>query len=790
MPRAIAARNGWSSGEWTPRLLGRWDLPQYLRALQRCDNFIVTAEGALVRRPPFRRLGSTKTTDRVVLAPFVPEEGASYVVEFGAEYARVWTVAGVVGGGTPVEVVTPYTQDDLSKLVWTQDADVLYVVHPNYPPQKLSRTGVSTFTFGPVEWLNGRAPLGPLNFNPDVTATMTGTWPNITITMSENTFISDDVGRLFFLRDTANTRAAYVVIDTVSSPTVAVGTGTFRISTMLPAAGSQWALGLFSDTQGCRAVTFHESRLWFGGFEAEKDVIVGSVSNSFENFETISPDITLNDSANADKAITRRVGGGSSDTVQWLLSGSDVMLVGTNSGEFVVRPGISGFLTPTETAVRRTTERGSASVQPVRVDSTAFFVQRGNTRIRQVKYDIENDGFITIDATLLSSQLAERGIRRLVYQQAPWSVLWFVDRLDRLRGITLESDQQVLGAHRHTLGGGRFGRDPRVIDIAAVPQTVGSEALQDVLFLAVQRTQNGVLEQTIEVLEPPPLAEDAEAPQERQIYAVERLPHLDGYQNLSVEYPITAASETAGEVRFSFTGTAPTAGDRVVFRGLVWRVGQEIVSLTAGSREEYVVHTVDGAGWFTIASPDADTVELGLADLDLPTGAVLTVETDQLPALAYKVQSSVSVPAAENGDTYRLFVDGRIEESGTFALPGSLIVGGYPYTSRMVTMPLHLQGGPAPTDEGEPRNVNRINVRTWASIGGTVAIGSNANRQTLLTANTDNLMSAPPRPSYKDVMVPAEGTWDDDDCSVDISTDGPYPLEVLAITGNMQSNPR
>jgi hypothetical protein len=171
MPRAFTVRNGWSSGEWSPFLLGRTDLDQYYRALQKAENFIVTPEGALVRRPPTRRLGTTKNTGNVRLIPFVPVSDVSIVIELGNQYARFWTQTGVIGGGTPVEVTTPWTTANLPDLAFAQDADVLYVVHPNYPPYKISRLGPSSFSCAAVSFLNGRAPLGPLNFNANVTAT-------------------------------------------------------------------------------------------------------------------------------------------------------------------------------------------------------------------------------------------------------------------------------------------------------------------------------------------------------------------------------------------------------------------------------------------------------------------------------------------------------------------------------------------------------------------------------------------------------------------------------------------
>lgn len=789
MPRAITARNGWPSGEWTPRLLGRFDLDQYARALQRCLNFVVTPEGAVVRRPPFRRVGTTSSPDAVRLRAFVPNSFSRYVLEIGPLYFRVWDGNG--GGLLTGSITAPYSAADLPDLDFEQDADVMYVVHPNHPPYKIRRTSTTpTFDIVPVTWLNGRAPLQPINLDVDVDATLTGTWPNITITMSQNTFIAADVGRVFFVRDTAASRAAYITINSVTNPTVAVGTGTYLVGGAAPAgAQSEWALGLFSATRGCRTAVFHEARLWYGGFTDAPDVVTGSVSNSFDNFESISPDPSAGEAANADRAIVRRVGG----DVLWLISGEEALLIGTAQREAILRPGVTGVLIPTEAVVRNTTQRGSAPVQPIQVDSTVFFVQRGRAKLRQVKFSIENNGLITVDATLLASHMAANGIGRLVYQQNPWSCIWFLDARGDLFGVTIEGDQQVLGAHRHRLGGGLRGRSPQIVDLECVPggAEVGGQPQQDLLYAVVRRTQNGVVEQTLEVMEPPLLLADATDPEERQVYAIERRPYIDGYTRLSVDYPLVAASMSGGSLLFTYSGSAnPVDGEGVVLRGLVWRSGQEVVSLSAGTRTPFVILSADpGNKQFRLARPETPLSPIKAGDLGLPDMAALTTEIDPQPPIASQQVSLVSVPAAENGDTYRVVADGAMQSGGVLDPAASLVWGGYPYRSEIVTMPLHLSRSEQPSDAGEPALPSRITLRMWSSIGGTASVDTAGDVQQIVTADTTNLMDAPPRPAYKDISLAVGGNWGGDG-SIRISTEDPYPMEILALMANVKTNPR
>ena len=314
MPRAWLARTGWPGGEWSPRLIGRFDLDQHSRALQVLENAIPLPQGAVIRRPPSRWHADLPASTSARVIPFIVDSETVYIVVIRSDGARIFNLQ----DGT--ETFWAYSFTNIDKIAYAQTGDVLYLVNPEWSPIKITRTAVNTFTIAPASFLNGRAPLAPLNFDSTKTVTsITGTWPSLTINMSSATFIAADVGRAFFVRDVVNKRAIYTTIASVVTTTQATVTGQFQIGgSSLPATPqADWALGLFSATKGCNAICFHESRLWYGGFAEEPDLVVSSVSNSFDNFETISPDPTVTAASNADKSIARRVDGA---PVRWVSS--------------------------------------------------------------------------------------------------------------------------------------------------------------------------------------------------------------------------------------------------------------------------------------------------------------------------------------------------------------------------------------------------------------------------------------------------------------------------------------
>jgi len=162
----FALQPAFSRGEISPRLWARADISHYALALKECTNFTVMRQGGLTRRTGTEFINEVKnSSQRVRLIDFVFSTEQAYVLEFGHLYMRVYANGGVVvSGGTPVEIATPYTEDQIFDLHYVQSADVLFVAHPAHAPRKISRTSdtdwtIETFAFkdGPYLELNDTA---------------------------------------------------------------------------------------------------------------------------------------------------------------------------------------------------------------------------------------------------------------------------------------------------------------------------------------------------------------------------------------------------------------------------------------------------------------------------------------------------------------------------------------------------------------------------------------------------------------------------------------------------------
>lgn len=139
-----------TGGELSPYLDGRVDIQGYFNGAKTMENFIPLPWGGVMRRPGTYYVAETKTSAKASrLISFQFSTTQSYILEFGDKYIRFYKDGGqIIDGASPYEIVSPYAEADLFDLQFAQSADIMYIVHPSYKPQKLTRTGHTAWTIG------------------------------------------------------------------------------------------------------------------------------------------------------------------------------------------------------------------------------------------------------------------------------------------------------------------------------------------------------------------------------------------------------------------------------------------------------------------------------------------------------------------------------------------------------------------------------------------------------------------------------------------------------------------
>jgi hypothetical protein len=200
--------NSFNAGELSPLMDARSDIEKYRNGCLTLENFIITPYGGVLRRPGTEFIGAAKFANRRCrLIGFNFSTTTRFVIEMGHLYMRFWSNGvQVLSGGNPLDIASPYPEEALRDVQWVQINDILYLVHRDYAPRKLSRIADNNWTLTEVTWD------WPATLEENITNTTLSlshvSGNNRTLTASTALFTTQNVGGYFLIGH--NTEAAYV----------------------------------------------------------------------------------------------------------------------------------------------------------------------------------------------------------------------------------------------------------------------------------------------------------------------------------------------------------------------------------------------------------------------------------------------------------------------------------------------------------------------------------------------------------------------------------------------------
>jgi hypothetical protein len=158
MPKLTVNQTNFSGGEISPKMRGRTDVKPYLNGADTIENGRVDVHGGVVRRDGTRFVAIAKLagTRKVRLVRYVFNEDQAYMIEFGHLYLRFFDPDGGVlldaTGTVPLELASPYTEDQLFDVTTKQGGDTMFLFHPDVAPQRLRRVSAGLFVLQAVPW--------------------------------------------------------------------------------------------------------------------------------------------------------------------------------------------------------------------------------------------------------------------------------------------------------------------------------------------------------------------------------------------------------------------------------------------------------------------------------------------------------------------------------------------------------------------------------------------------------------------------------------------------------------
>lgn len=535
----------------------------------------------------------------------------------------------------------------------------------------------------------------------------------------------------------------YAVITGYTSPTQVSATVEEEVPTT---ATKNWRLGAWSNTSGWpRCVTFHEQRLCFAATQKQPQTVWMSRSADYENFGPTELDHKVLD----DNAVTYTIASNKVNAIRWMESGGTLFL-GTIGAEWQAKASrTSEAITPSNIQVVQQTAFGSSLVRPVRIGSSALFVQRSGRKVRELSYSLENDGFVAKDISLLGEHLVREGggIVDSCYQQEPDSIYWGLRTDGVMVGLTYLKEQEIIGWQRVILGGAYQNTNAQVESIASIPTPTID---QDALWMVVKRTINGTTKRYIEYLEKP---FDPQHPQDK-----ESMFFVDS--GLTYDNPKTITGATAANpVVITSNAHGFSNGDQVLIT--------EVEGMTELNNDV-----------FTVANATANTFQLSGVN-----GTAYSAYTSG--GKTRKLVQTISGLGHLEGQTVQIIGDGShfpeqtVSGSAiTLDKPAAFVHVGLGYTSKLQTLPPE-GGGASGTAQGKLKRQHKIAIRFFNTLSG--LFGSRLNKLTPMTFRTtqDPMDFSPPlftgdRVEYLNQSYELEG-------SVWIVQDQPYPMTILAI---------
>ena len=288
-------------------------------------------------------------------------------------------------------------------------------------------------------------------------------------------FIDAGFGYVKITGFTSATQVTAVVQGDWGLPSGCVNTGTFR-----------WAMGAFNGVDGYPGkVCFFRERLCL----SQGIKLFFSCAGDFLNFAS------KDDSGNvvADRAIQVTISSGRVDAVQWLAP-TQALIIGTSGGEFVCgENSTSEAFAPGNVKIDQQTTDGSKSVSPLLVSYSVLMVQTAGRKLKEVAYNYQQNGYVTADLSVLAEHVTMGGIVQMAWHKEPYVAAWMVRGDGMLLGFTFNKEQDVIGWHRHPLGGGGL-----VESVCCVAAPTGD---RDELWIITRRTINGVTRRFIEYLD-------------------------------------------------------------------------------------------------------------------------------------------------------------------------------------------------------------------------------------------------------------------------------------------------
>lgn len=509
-----------AGGEITPEMYGRLDNVKTQTGLALGLNVTVLPHGPACKRPGTLLVNKAgKSTHVVRVIPFKFNIDQSMVVELGHLYVRFHTQGATLLNGTPAayngatpytpgdlvtsggnkyvciadttgnappnaafwyqqtstayELPSPYADDDVFEVRYTQNADIMTLTAPGYAIRELRRYGASKWEL--------RSPtvgaLVPPPGTPTVAVTPgTGTAYNkdafykVTAVSEDGTSESLDGGASLAASNDLTLSGAKNVISwtasSLASPSYRIYKAMNDVDRLYGFLGETVALSFTDDNiapdyshnppstvtdittaAGDRptATCYFEQRRVFGGTDNKPQGVYATRSGT----ET---DLTTSKPSNSGDALIFGVQATQQNRIMHLVPLSD-LLAFTEGAIFRIFSD-QGPLLPDTTRQKPQVSKGSNRVTPALTGTACLYAETTGKRLREIEYSWQAQSFVSNDRSIMAPHLFVRyTIDDMTYVSSPDSLWWGVRSDGKLLSMAYVPEHEVFGLSQHDTQG-------------------------------------------------------------------------------------------------------------------------------------------------------------------------------------------------------------------------------------------------------------------------------------------------------------------------------------------------
>ena len=495
MPKFMPIQRSFAAGELSPRMLQRADTDGYHSGAVRLENFIALAHGPIARRGGFEHVPLSEFPNLidVKLVPFQVSQAESYVLMIQDLKTTVFTRYGglnddnLVVNGDFTDDLIGWTNISVPPGVAASVAGRAVLIPGGGAPAiagiKQEITGLTItdnyvvgiqifggFTGSGLNVRLGTADglgdivdvfLQPHAYTVEITATTTSIWLEIIAPGAGDTYSVDDVSVLHEdnLDNTIEFNTPWTSADGLeliqweklpNENTLFLTHPNYPQQEITSASPFEWTHqdinfvsppAEWANRNFPSSVTFHQGRSWFAGTPEQPETLWASKSGEFRDYTVTAEE--------ADSSMVQPLD--KQGSISWIRGAKD-FLVGTENAEYIITAD-AGLIFPGDIQVVQQSAFGSNVSQGAELGNRVLYVSPDERKIRAMKYEFVDAGWLTLDLTFVSEHITEGRIKDLNYAQHPENLIWSVDRNGDLICCTFEQTNAITGWHRHSTDG-------------------------------------------------------------------------------------------------------------------------------------------------------------------------------------------------------------------------------------------------------------------------------------------------------------------------------------------------